>query len=69
MTAKVYFSKTSHLPCVEFNDKIFKAGGFTIDPKTVKSIKGQWFINESPGWAIMVDCTNVEIKNNTIIIK
>lgn len=70
MKVKIYFSKSSHLPCVEFGetfetlDNMVKAEDLLCCPK----IEGKWF-EGSPSWALTCEAESVEVKDKTIIIR
>lgn len=65
MKFKIYFSKTSHLPCVECGESVLKAEDLEVNVPVI----GQWFPNESPSWALVGEADEVILKNGTIIIR
>lgn len=59
---KVYFSKSSRLPCVEWNEKLIKARNLEVDVPT----KGQWEPHgQSPSWVIVGEANIVIHDPNT----
>lgn len=53
---KIYFSKSSMLPCVDFQGKLFKAKNLQVDVPTT----GQWQPkNESPSWVLTGNAKDV----------
>jgi hypothetical protein len=64
MKLKIYFSKSSHLPCVEYGDSVLKAEDLEVNVPVI----GQWFPNESPSWALVGEADEIILNNGKITI-
>lgn len=60
MEFKVYYSKTSALPCVEVGDSVLKGEVFECHVP----IKGKWFRGESPSWALVGKANKITHETN-----
>lgn len=65
MKVKVYFSKSSNIPCTEVDNSVLKADDIRY------SINLQWkrFDGESPSWALVGEADEVILKDGTIVIR
>lgn len=64
---KIYFSKSSHCPCVDYDGKILKAMNLEVNVST----KGEWQpVGESPSWTIVGQANEIvyDEERDTIMI-
>lgn len=65
MKFKIYFSKSSHLPCVDCDGKLYKAENLEVNVP----VKGQWQpVEESPSWVLVGEANNMDVSQKGSII-